>query len=165
MARFHMAGFFKIDLGQFLLDHLHSHSAITISQPRSIFHHSNILSEHIQLLINLYNSCFLYCFILMLEKTRLGKCAEEVSSGGKGGGNTVCMQYIAWDKTSVDADFLEELVKTNFISESAAPKKVWMEHPRLQKYSLVSFSSALSKVKNKYQFHMQPPAKKGQQIH
>ena len=97
----------------------------------------------------------------MLQKTRLGKCAGEVGSGSKGGINTNSVQYIIWDKMLVDADYLEELVKNQLISESAAPKKVWMEHPRLQKYILVSFQSALNKnLKNKYQFHTQPPIKK-----
>ena len=87
-------------------------------------------------------------------------CRGGQQWGQRGWGHSLYAIY-CMGQTSVDADFLEELVKTNFISESAAPKKVWMEHPRLQKYSLVSFWSALNKVKNKYQFHMQPPAKKG----
>ena len=36
-----------------------------------------------------------------------------------------------------------------------------MEHPGLQKYILVSFQSARNQIlKNKYQFHTQPPMKK-----
>ena len=58
-----------------------------------------------------------------------------------------------------NTDYVEELVKNKLISESAAPKKVWMEHPRLQKYSLASFWSVLNKSKNKDQFHMWPPTK------
>ena len=79
---------------------------------------------------------------------------------GDGGGDRGRMEYTAWDKTLVDSDYLEELVKNKLISESATPKQVWMEHPRFQKYSLVSFQSALNKVKNKYQFHMRLPTKK-----
>ena len=41
------------------------------------------------------------------------------------------MEYIAQDKTSTDADYLEDLVKDKLISESAL-KKVWMEHIRVR---------------------------------
>ena len=61
----------------------------------------------------------------MLQKTRSGKCAREVGIGVEGCGNANrSMQYIAWDNALADADYLEELVKSKLISESAAPKKV-----------------------------------------
>ena len=82
----------------------------------------------------------------MPHKTRSGKCAGEVSGGGEGGGDKVMVDNILWDKTLVDVDFLEELVKHRLISESSAPKKVLMEYGRLMKYSLVSFQNALYKV-------------------
>ena len=49
----------------------------------------------------------------MPQKTRLGKCAGERGSGGEGSGNGGMLEYIAWDRTLVDAEYLEELVKTN----------------------------------------------------
>ena len=68
-------------------------------------------------------------------------------------------EYIAWDKTSVDTEYSEELVKNKLISDSTAPKKVWTENSRFLKYSLDSFQSAHKKVKNKDQFHMRPLTK------
>ena len=80
------------------------------------------------------------------------------SAGGGDANNPT--EYIARDKTSVDTDYLEELVKNKLISESAAPKKVSFDHPRFMKYSLQSFQSTLTKAKVKYQFHTQPLTKK-----
>ena len=52
----------------------------------------------------------------MPQKTRLGKCAGEVSSGIKGGGDTTnSMEYIAWDKMLADTDYLEELVNNKLM--------------------------------------------------
>ena len=51
-------------------------------------------------------------FVLMPQKTRSGKHAGEASSGGEGGRDGVMMECM-WDKHLVDADYLEELVKTN----------------------------------------------------
>ena len=45
------------------------------------------------------------------------------------------------------------------ISENAAPKKVWLDHPWFVKYSLQSFGSPLNKVKGEYQFHNEPLTK------
>ena len=95
----------------------------------------------------------------MPEKTRLGKCGGEGGGGGEGSGDGGMLEYIAWDKSSEDTEYLEELVKNKLISESAAPKKVWTENSRFLKYSSDSFQSALNKAKNKYQFHMRPPTK------
>ena len=79
----------------------------------------------------------------------------EVTEVSGEGGNP---EYIAWDKNLVCTKYLEEFEKNKLISESAVPK-VWMENNRFVKYSLVSFQSALIKVKNKYQFHTRPPTK------
>ena len=53
-----------------------------------------------------------------------GKHEGEVGSRVEGLGDTHSPQYIAWDKTLADAEYLEELVKNKLTSESAAPKKV-----------------------------------------
>ena len=56
----------------------------------------------------------------MPQKTRSAKHAREVGCGGEGGGDRAIMEYIMWDKTLADTDYMEELVKSKLISESAA---------------------------------------------
>ena len=54
--------------------------------------------------------CFLFCS--HATKTRLGKCVGEGGNGSEGIGDGDMPEYIAWDKTLVDAEYIEELVKT-----------------------------------------------------
>ena len=47
-------------------------------------------------------------------------------------------------------------MENKHITESAPPKKVWLDHPRF----VLNFWSALNNVKGKYQFDLQPMTKK-----
>ena len=75
----------------------------------------------------------------MPQKTRSGKHAGKWGGGGEGSGDRGTPEYIAWDKTLPDTEYLEELVKNKLISESGAPKKVWTVSSRFLKYCLDSY--------------------------